>query len=226
MKTGSKGSAQGNYGLMDLVAGLHWLRENIEAFGGNPENLSVLGHGTGAALANFLAVSPMSNELVEKVILLGGSALSSWAIQRDPLGIKRKVADICSCHGDIENDDITTCLRSKNIDELLSVKLELPRFTSGFAPFVDGAVLPSPVYQNTQPTASSAGVWPLLSSPGSEFAAFNNRDILIGLTSSEAWLDLNEDDFKVRWKYSWKNLYKFSIYKFCCFFFNFTEWFK
>ncbi|KAI4475248.1 hypothetical protein M0802_015230 [Mischocyttarus mexicanus] len=55
LKTGSKGSAQGNYGLMDLVAGLHWLRENIEAFGGDSERLALLGHGTGAALANFLA---------------------------------------------------------------------------------------------------------------------------------------------------------------------------
>lgn len=60
LKTGSKGSAQGNYGLMDLVAGLHWLRENLGAFGGDPERLVLLGHGTGAALANFLAVSPMA----------------------------------------------------------------------------------------------------------------------------------------------------------------------
>lgn len=60
MKTGTKGSAQGNYGLMDLVAGLHWLRENLAAFGGDPERVAVLGHGTGAALANFLAVSPMA----------------------------------------------------------------------------------------------------------------------------------------------------------------------
>lgn len=60
MKTGAKGSAQGNYGLMDLVAGLHWLRENLAAFGGDPERVAVLGHGTGAALANILAVSPLS----------------------------------------------------------------------------------------------------------------------------------------------------------------------
>ncbi|KAJ8975095.1 hypothetical protein NQ317_002019, partial [Molorchus minor] len=36
LKTGTKGSAQGNFGLMDLVAGLHWLRENLPAFGGDP----------------------------------------------------------------------------------------------------------------------------------------------------------------------------------------------
>ena len=60
LKTSSKGSAQGNYGLMDLVAGVHWLRENLPAFGGDSNRLTLLGHGTGAALANFLAVSPMA----------------------------------------------------------------------------------------------------------------------------------------------------------------------
>lgn len=60
LKTGTKGSAQGNYGLMDLVAGLHWLRENLPAFGGDPERITLMGHGTGAAIANFIAVSPVA----------------------------------------------------------------------------------------------------------------------------------------------------------------------
>lgn len=60
LKTGARGSAQGNFGLMDLVAGLHWLRENLPAFGGDPERITLLGHGTGAALANFIAVSPVA----------------------------------------------------------------------------------------------------------------------------------------------------------------------
>lgn len=45
---------------MDLVAGLHWLRENLPSFGGDPERVTIMGHGTGAALANFLSVSPVA----------------------------------------------------------------------------------------------------------------------------------------------------------------------
>lgn len=60
LKTGAKGSAQGNFGLMDLVAGLHWLRENLPAFGGDPDRVTLMGHGTGAALVNFIAVSPVA----------------------------------------------------------------------------------------------------------------------------------------------------------------------
>ncbi|XP_063993717.1 neuroligin-1-like [Diachasmimorpha longicaudata] len=196
LKTSTKGSAQGNYGLMDLVAGLHWLRENVGAFGGDPERLSVLGHGTGAALANFLAVSPMAKELVERVVLLGGSALSPWAIQRDPLGIKKRVAEQSRCDGNVEADDIASCLRTRSVKELLAVKLDTPRFTSGFAPFADGAVLPLAAMQTAQPTASSAGVLPLVPGPGGEFATLGDRDLLIGLTTNEAWLDLSEDDMK------------------------------
>lgn len=61
LKTGTKGSAQGNFGLMDLVAGLHWLRENLPAFNGNPNMICIMGHGHGAALANILIVSPVAS---------------------------------------------------------------------------------------------------------------------------------------------------------------------
>lgn len=61
MKTGAKGSAQGNFGLMDLVAALHWLRENLSAFHGDPSRITLMGHGTGAALANILVVSPVAS---------------------------------------------------------------------------------------------------------------------------------------------------------------------
>lgn len=47
-----------NYGLMDQLAALHWVQENIALFGGDPGNVTLMGHGTGAACVNFLAISP------------------------------------------------------------------------------------------------------------------------------------------------------------------------
>ena len=81
-------------------------------------------------------------------MLLGGSALSPWAVQREPLQVKRRVAEIVGCPGDAEADDIAPCLRLRGVDELLAVKLDVPRFTSGFAPFIDGAVLPQSLVSN------------------------------------------------------------------------------
>lgn len=74
LKTGTKESAQGNFGLMDLVAGLHWLRENLPAFNGDAERVTLMGHSTGAALANILVVSPVARG---KLLAMFGSFSSS-----------------------------------------------------------------------------------------------------------------------------------------------------
>ncbi|CAK1549816.1 unnamed protein product [Leptosia nina] len=198
LKTGAKGSAQGNFGLMDLVAGLHWLRENLPAFGGNPEKVTLMGHGTGAALANFLAVSPVARELLKRVILLSGSGLSSWALQREPLTIKRKVAEQTGCHGDLLEDDLAPCLRNKPLDELLAVRLEPPRFLPGFAPFVDGTVIVNPSFA-PPPTDSSrlgAGAAAVASAAGHELADFPHRELLFGLTTTESYLEFNAQDLE------------------------------
>lgn len=47
-----------NYGLMDQIAALDWIRQNIGHFDGDAKNITLLGHGTGAACINFLMVSP------------------------------------------------------------------------------------------------------------------------------------------------------------------------
>ncbi|GLG92733.1 Uncharacterized protein GBIM_00340 [Gryllus bimaculatus] len=46
-----------NYGLMDQIAALHWLQENIAVFGGDPTNVTIVGHGTGAACVHLLMTS-------------------------------------------------------------------------------------------------------------------------------------------------------------------------
>lgn len=119
---------------MDLVAAIHWLRENLPAFNGDPEKLTLMGHSTGASLANMLISSPVVSDLIQRAILLSGSALSPWAIQRDPLYVKRKVAEHTGCHGDLVEDDLAPCLRTKPLANLLSVQLETPRYI--FATYV------------------------------------------------------------------------------------------
>ena len=55
---------RGNYGLMDQVAALHWIKENIDKFGGNPDNVTVVGHGFGAACVHLLMLSPMAKGIL------------------------------------------------------------------------------------------------------------------------------------------------------------------
>ncbi|GFX91744.1 neuroligin-4, X-linked [Trichonephila clavipes] len=55
-----EGSSRGNYGIMDQVAALHWIQENIAEFGGDPKNVTIFGHGHGAACVNLLMLTPLT----------------------------------------------------------------------------------------------------------------------------------------------------------------------
>lgn len=78
-----------------------------------------------------LRICVLVTELLHRVILLSGSGLSPWALQRDPLWVKRKVAEDTGCHGDLHEDDLAPCLRLKPLNFLLNIKVDTPRFLPG-----------------------------------------------------------------------------------------------
>ena len=54
---GQESQHPANLGILDQIAALHWIQENIVSFGGDPTNVSLMGHGTGAACVQFLMTS-------------------------------------------------------------------------------------------------------------------------------------------------------------------------
>ena len=64
------GFGAGNFGLLDQIAAVRWVRDNIAAFGGDPANVTVAGHSSGALSAAAVAVSPEAAHLVRRAILL------------------------------------------------------------------------------------------------------------------------------------------------------------
>ncbi|XP_032519561.2 venom carboxylesterase-6-like [Danaus plexippus] len=83
--------APGNAGLKDVIQGLQWIRENIAGFGGDPNNVMLVGHGSAAAMVDLITLSPLSNDLVHKALVLSGSALAPWAVSFKPLESARYV---------------------------------------------------------------------------------------------------------------------------------------
>lgn len=86
--------------LKDLTLALSWIKNNIEAFGGNPDNIAVSGEGRSGALAGLLALYPMSKNYVSKVIAESGSFLSYWALDRDPIATAEELIDRILDEGD------------------------------------------------------------------------------------------------------------------------------
>ena len=65
----SPNHTSGNYALLDQMAALRWVRNNIAAFGGDPRNITVFGESAGASSIAYMMVSPLANGLFDKAIL-------------------------------------------------------------------------------------------------------------------------------------------------------------
>jgi len=73
------GAPDANFAFLDMIAALRWVRDNAEAFGGDPGNVTIFGESAGAAAVAFLMASPQARGLFHKAILQSGAGRQPYA---------------------------------------------------------------------------------------------------------------------------------------------------
>ncbi len=137
----------GNYGLMDQIFALQWVKRNVANFGGDPNNITIFGESAGGRNVLALVTSPKATGLFQKAIVQSGAPLFvDQPLRTDTNltsaeGVGMGASTKLSCEN---SDDVASCLRSKTPLELLAAlnpdELGFQGFQYG--PIVDGVIIP------------------------------------------------------------------------------------
>ncbi|MCU0662107.1 MAG: carboxylesterase family protein [Myxococcota bacterium] len=107
----------GNYGIMDQQQALRFVRDNIEAFGGNPENMTLFGESVGAVSAGLHLFAPASQGLFKRIAMQSGSPfIVTLRSQQEANAVGQALAEQLGCASDL---DPLACLRSLNPSEFI-----------------------------------------------------------------------------------------------------------
>lgn len=194
----------GNYGLWDQRLAIQWVKQNIPAFGGIPNSITIFGESAGSMSVALQALIPENQGLFQRVIGESGPANSPIAMTQEAKNISRGYGIFLNCINELDvNVDsslLVQCLRGKSAAELLRAQMSLDegkyrnnRIAIRDAPVVDGDLIKS----------SPSDVMANISSAGSSF--FRSLDAMFGNTDAEGSLLLDTNVYDLGQQYNFNS---------------------
>jgi para-nitrobenzyl esterase len=136
----SEHHVSGNYGVLDQISALQWVKKNIAAFGGDADRVTIFGESAGSYAVCALMASPLAKGLFARAIGESGALFTPLQMQAVAEQEGEKLATQAGAVPSDSNKRVLKALRAKSPEELVKVTGETNR------PVIDGWVLPQDVY--------------------------------------------------------------------------------
>lgn len=194
-KYGDQYAASGNVGMLDIVAALEWVRDNIENFGGDPGVVTIFGQSGGGGKASTLMAMPAAKGLFHRAIIESGSLLRGIVQENAQKMADLIVSELRLTPGTIGQIQTLPYQQLLNAADKVLRELRprpaggIPNFRRiseqlGFAPVVDGKILPNHPFDPQAP-AISADVPMIVGTTLNEFVTAINHPEYEAMTDSD-----------------------------------------
>ncbi len=154
---GAEFASSGNVGMLDIVAALEWVRDNIAEFGGDPDNVTLFGESGGGAKICALMAMPAASGLFHKAIVQSGPSVETMSAAAATDTARQVMKELGAAAG----EDLVAAPADKLLAAQNAVLARLGalsfanRRKQGFNPVIDGATLPGGPFAPAAPALSA-----------------------------------------------------------------------
>ena len=191
---GDRYAQSGNVGMLDIVAALEWVRDNISEFGGDPGRVLIFGQSGGGAKVSTLMAMPAAKGLFHRAIVQSGSFAMSNSAEKSRRLTDTVLRELALGPSNLQRIQSLPYLELRRASEAALRQLNPPQTavpdprrlgeTFGFSPVADGAVLPSVPFGREAP-AVSAEVPMIIGTTLNEFTTGINHPEYEDMTEAE-----------------------------------------